>query len=116
MGSCMERILSTSAAFAFEVMDKEWPLWLVIVSFLGAAIAGPLIGRKWPILCAFVALLIVVGAVRQISELNDQYVGPNIRAEAGFKYFVASYLSITTSVVLLVAGLVQGLKRRKRLA
>ena len=114
MGSCMERILSTTAAFAFEVMDKEWPLWLVIVGFLGAGIAGLLIGRKWPIPSVFVALLIVVGAVRQISELNDPYVGPNIRAEAGFKYLVASYLSITTSAVLLVVGLVQGLRRRNR--
>jgi len=114
MGSRMERILSASAAFAFEVMDKEWPLWLVIVGFLGAGIAGLLIGRKWPILSVFVALLVVMGAVRQIGELNDQYVGPNMRAEAGFKYFVASYLSITTSVGLLVVGLVQGLKRHKR--
>src|SRR5882724_3445275 len=51
---------------------------------------------------------------RRLVETMFSYVGPNIRAEAGFKYFVASYLSITVSAVLLVAGLVQGLRRRKR--
>lgn len=105
--------MCTFAAFAFEVMDKEWPLWLVLVGFVGLGVIGFLAGRKWPLAALMLFPLLVYGGLRQALELNDPYVGGAIRAEAGVVYVVLSYAAIGSSFVLLVIGAIQGWKRRK---
>jgi hypothetical protein len=105
-----------SAAFAFEVMDKEWPLWLVLVGFLGLGLVGMLLCRKWPLTAIFFLPLVVFCGVRQILELNEPYVGGPIRQEAGLRYVVLSYLAFASSLILLVVGTVQGWARWKRSA
>jgi hypothetical protein len=100
---------------AFEVMDKEWPLWLVLVGFLGFGLAGLFICRKLPIAAVVLLPLILLGGIRQIAELIDPYVGSAIKAEAGLSYVVVSYLAIVASIVLVVIGTVQGWKRRRLL-
>ncbi len=97
----------------FEVMDKEWPLWLVLVFFLGLGSCGIVICRKWPLMSVFVLALVILGAIRVVAELNDPYVGGAIRAEAGLRYFVLTYLAIGVSVLLTLAGTWQGFTRRR---
>jgi hypothetical protein len=98
----------------FEVMDKEWPLWLVLVFFLGLGLTGIVICRKWPIVSVVVLALISLGGISVVAELNDPYVGDAIRAEAGLRYFVLTYLVMGASVLLTLAGTWQGYMRRKR--
>jgi hypothetical protein len=105
-----------SAALAFEVMDKEWPLWLVLVGFLGLGLVGMLLCRKWPLIATFFLPLVVFCGMRQVLELNDPYVGGPIRQEAGLRYVVLSYLAFGGGLILLVVGTVQGWARRKRSA
>jgi hypothetical protein len=105
-----------SAAFALEVMDKEWPLWLVLVGFLGLGLIGMLLCRKWPLIAILFLPLAVFCGIGQMLELNDPYVGEAIRREAGFRYVALSYLAFGSSVILLVVGTLQGWARRKRLA
>ena len=103
-----------SAAFAFEVMDKEWPLWLVLVGFLGLGLIGMLLCRKWPLISILFLPLVVFYGIGQMLELNDPYVGEAIRREAGLRYVALSYLAFGSSVILLVVGTLQGWARRKR--
>jgi hypothetical protein len=97
----------------FEVMDKEWPLWLVLLFFLGLGLSGIVICRKWPLVSVVVLALISLGGISVLSELNDPYVGPAMRTEAGPRYFVLTYLAIGASVLLTLAGTWQGYRRRK---
>ena len=108
--------MAISAAFAFEVMDKEWPLWLMLVGFLGLGLVGMLLCRKWPLIAIFFLPLVVFCGMRQVLELNDPYVGGPIRQEAGLRYVVLSYLAFGGGLILLVVGTVQGWARRKRSA
>ena len=101
------------ALLAFEVMDKEWPLWLVLVGFLGLGLVGMFVCRKRPIAAVVALPLIFLGGLRQVSELNAPYVGEAIRAEAGTGYVVLSYLSIGGGFLLLAVGTLQGWARRR---
>ena len=101
-------------SFAFEVMDKEWPIWFVLAGFVGLGFFGMLATKKWPITSVIFLLLIGIAGVKQISEINDPYVGPAIKAEAGKSYVVLSYSAIAASVALVCAGAIKGLKRRTR--
>jgi hypothetical protein len=69
-------------------MDKEWPLGLV--GFVGLGVVGMLIAKKWPVISIFILLLIALCSARQIGELNDPYVGPAIKTEAGIAYVLLS--------------------------
>lgn len=105
--------MTVNTAFAFEVMDKEWPLWLVLAGFLGLGVIGMLVSRKWPVFSILALLLIGFGGIRQIGELSDTHVGPAIRAEAGLSYVILSYFVVVCGIVLVVLGTIQGWKRRK---
>jgi len=107
--------MSFVAAIAFEVMDKEWPLWFVLLSFTGVGIVGMLLCRKWPIAAVLVWLWVILGGLRLVSELDDQYVGPAIRREAGSIYFILSYASIGAGVFLPLVGIRQHFVRRKKI-
>jgi len=102
-----------SAAFALEVMDKEWPQWLVLVGFLGVGLIGMLLCRKWPVFAILFLPLVVFYGIGQMLELNDAYVGEAIRREAGAQHVALSYLAFGSSVILLVVGTFQGWARRK---
>ena len=104
-----------SSVLVLEVMDKEWPLWLVLTGFLGLGLVGLLSCRKWPMMAVVILPLIVLGRARQFTELNDPYVGEAIRHESGIRYVVVSYLAVGTSMILLVVGTLQGWARRKQL-
>jgi hypothetical protein len=105
---------SVDLLLAFEVMDKEWPLSLVLGGFLGLGVVGLLVCRKRPIWAVGLLPLVLLGGMRQIMELSDPYVGSAIRAEAGFSYVAISYGAIVASLILLGTGTVQGWKRRKQ--
>jgi hypothetical protein len=104
-----------AAAFVFEVMDKEWPLWLVLAVFLGLGFIGMLLCRKWPMTVIVVLPLIVLAAIAHVRELTDPYVGEAIKHEAGVRYVVLSYSAIGSSVILLVVGAFQGWARRRQM-
>lgn len=100
---------------ALEVMDKEWPPWLVLVGFLGLGFLGMFVCKRLPIAAAVFLPLLVLGGLRQVVELNSPYVAEAIRAEAGLGYILISYFSIGGALALVVAGTLQGLARRKLL-
>ena len=100
------------AAFALEVMDKEWPLWLVLTGFLGVGVIGMLLCRKWPLLAILFLPLVVFFGIGQVLELKDPYVGEAIRREAGTRYLFLSYFAVGSSLILLVVGILQGWARR----
>jgi len=97
----------------FEVMDKEWPLWFVLLAFLGAGLVGMLVCRKWPLMAVLVLAWIVYGGMRQLLELNDPYVGPAMRNEAGLSYVILSYVSIGAGILLPLIGVWRGRALRK---
>ena len=104
--------MSLASVMVFEVMDKEWPLWFVLLGFLGVGIVGMLVCRKWPIVAVFVLAWVICGGMRQLLELNDPYVGPAMRHEAGLRYVILSYVSIGAGIFLPLMGVWQ--KRAKR--
>jgi hypothetical protein len=98
---------------AFEVMDKEWPLWLVLVGFLGLGIVGMFVCRRRPIAAVVFLPLMFLSGLSQVSELNAPFVGEAIRTEAGLSYVILSYLAIGVGFFLLVIGTIQGWVHRK---
>lgn len=106
--------MNMAAAIALEVMDKEWPLWFVLLSFAGVAVVGLLVCRKWPLAALLIWAWAVFGGLRLWSELNDQYVGPAIRSEAGVGYAVLSYASVGAAVLLPAIGVWQNRARRTK--
>ena len=105
--------LSLANAIVFEVMDKEWPLWFVLLSFLGVGVVGMLVCRRRPTAAILILACVVFAGFRQVLELNDPYVGPAMRDEAGLAYFVLSYASIGAGIFLPIVGMWQGFVRRK---
>lgn len=112
----MSRGLELSALFVLEVKDKEWPLWFVILLFVGLGIAGLLLCRAWPRMAVLFVALVILGGIGQVIELNDPYVGPAIKHEAGLSYVILSYSSISAGVVLPLIGAWLGRKARKDMA
>jgi len=100
-------------AILLEVMDKEWPIWLVLVVFIGLGLAGMLVCRKKPSLAVLFLTLVLWGGIRQLMELNDPYVGPAMRNEAGTAYVVLSYISIGVGILLPLIGAWHGHVSRK---
>ena len=105
-----------ATALALEVMDKEWPLWLVLVGFLGVGLIGMLLCRKWPLAAILFLSLVVFCGTGQMLEVNDPYVGEAIRGEAGTRYIVLSYFAFGSSVILIVVGTLHGWRVRKHSA
>jgi hypothetical protein len=100
----------------FEVMDKEWPIWFVLLLFVGLGLCGLLLSRKWPLAGVLMAILVLAGGFRQAMELSDPSVGPAIGNEAGLGYVILSYASITLGIVLPVVGTWLGRAKRNRYA
>ena len=101
---------------ALAVMDKEWPLWLVLVAFWGLGFVGMFVCRRLPIAAVVFLPLLFMGGLGQVLELNAPYVAEAIRAEAGLRYVVLSYFLIGGGLTLVAAGTLQGLARRKLVA
>ncbi len=55
----------------------------------------------------------IYGGMRQVLELNDPYVGPAMRNEAGLWYVILSYVSIGAGILLPLIGGRDGRARRK---
>lgn len=103
----------TAASVAAEVMDKEpsqaqnW-LW---------SVAGGLVAmaawrwRWWSGLT--VSSIVLTGLLAVHSELQDPFVGPAIRSEAGEGYVTQFYLAAVVAVVLNGSGVYLGLRRRR---
>ena len=105
--------MSCAATFVLEVMDKELPLRQVLAVFLGMGLVGMLCCRKWPLTFIVIFPLLALVAIAHIAELNAPSVGEAIRAEAGVRYVVWSYLAIGSSFALLAIGTFQGWARSK---
>ena len=92
-------------AVLFEVMDKEWPLWMVVVVSVAIGTAGFYLCRRRSWLSIPIFALAFLNAWGQISELRDPYVGPAILKEASSVYLILSYLSVAIAIVLPLIGL-----------
>src|SRR5258708_22468445 len=73
--NCMTKVreMRLSTMIILEVMDKGWPLWFVLLAFLGVGFVGMLLCRKWPLTAVLVLAWVVYGGTRQVLELNDPY-------------------------------------------
>lgn len=105
--------MSLLTAILFEVMDKEWPLWFVLLGFLGVGLVGMPVCRKWPLMAVLVLAWMIYGGMPQVLELNDPYVGPAMRSEAGLWYVILSYVSIGAGILLPLIGAWHGRSERK---
>jgi hypothetical protein len=92
------------AAIFFEVMDKEWPVWFVLVAFLCVGVVGLFLCKRKPLFTILFLAWALYGAIRQVVELNDPYVGPVIRTEGGITYVLLSYFSVGGALILPLVG------------
>ena len=97
-----------------EVMDKELPVWFLLLLFVGLGLLGLLSSRRWPLAGIFVAVLVFASGVRQAMELNDPSVGPALRNEGGLGYVIVSYASIAFGIILPLVGVWLSRKKRNR--
>lgn len=88
----------------FEVMDKEWPLWFVLLVYGVVGLVGFLLCRKRRRLIYFVLPVSILIAINQTLELNDRFVGAAIVKQAGLSYVVASYAAMAFSILCPVLG------------
>jgi hypothetical protein len=105
-------VVATATAVLFEVMDKEFPLWLVLVFSAVAGTLGFLLSRWKPWTTMLALLFAAFFAGKQVEELIDPFVGPAIRQEEGLGYVVLSWLAIAFMILSPLLGAVIGLRRR----
>jgi len=91
-------------ALMAEVMDKEPSLPFVLALFLGIAVMGYLLTRYRRWLLPIPLLAAGFFAWGQVGELQDPFVGPAIRAEAGMSYVILSYAVMLCAIALPIVG------------
>ncbi|HEX8317888.1 hypothetical protein [Longimicrobium sp.] len=104
--------MNAAGAILLEVMDKEISIPQMWVGYLlFGALAVYLAPRSiaWPVA---IALWLAVVGWGQALELNDLWVGPAIRREAGEVYVTHSYASLIVGLLLCVAGIARHIRRR----
>jgi len=96
-----------------EVMDKELTVPGVWFAFVIPGLIGFLLGRRtWWAGIPMIAW-ITLGAVVQLLELHDPFVGQSILSEAGPGYFIQSYAAIAVSLSLALGGMRIGWNSRR---
>jgi hypothetical protein len=104
------------ALAAFEVMDKEPPLWLISLGCFGAGAIGMLAARRRPVLCApFVAVVLLVAFALYL-ELRDPFVGPSIVREGGFAYLAGCGVALLAGVGMPLFGAFAGAREPEQSA
>jgi hypothetical protein len=104
-----------NALFAIlEVMDKEPSLTLTLIVGGALGLAGFFAGRRRPWLALLPLAALLVFGLARLSELQDPFVGPAIREEAGNGYALLTYVAVAVGIALCVAGALQGWLRRPR--
>jgi hypothetical protein len=106
-------MFATIAAF-FAVMDKEPPVWLILLSSLSSGAIGMLIARRRPILCVPFILLTLLGTFAIYLELRDSYVRDAILSEGGLTYMPALVLAILAGIGMPLLGAFVGAKKLER--
>lgn len=94
-----------------EVMDKEPSLFLILAwCLLGSALVLGLPKKWWPASIAII-LMQLAFFVGLLMELNQPFVGPAMRAEAGSTYILSAY---TAPLFVLTAATYRFLKPRRK--
>jgi hypothetical protein len=99
---------------AFEVMDKEPPAWLILLSFLSTGAVGMLVARRRPILCLPFISVVLLGAFAIYLELRDPYVGDAILSEGGLTYIVSCGFAILAGIGMPLLGAFVGARKIER--
>ena len=93
-------------------MDKEPTVLQNYLSFVSMGMTSFLLIRYrfWLALVALPILLFFVWI--RVSELNHPFIGVDIVREAGYGYVVHSYVAMTIAVVISLAGVLIGWRRK----
>lgn len=102
------------AIAAFEVMDKEPPVWLIFLCFFALGVVGMLLARHRPILCAPLIALVLLGAFALYLEFSEPYVGDAILREGGFIYISVCGLAIVAGIIMPLIGALVGTKNLEK--
>ncbi|HKM91066.1 MAG TPA: hypothetical protein VJX29_10660 [Candidatus Acidoferrales bacterium] len=99
-----------AAIAALEVMDKEPPVWLLLLYCLATGAIGMLAARRRPILCVLFISLILLGALPLYLELRDSNVGEAILSEGGVTYLSTCGFAILAGIGMPLLGAYVGAK------
>jgi hypothetical protein len=104
--------MNAAGVILLEVMDKEMSvpqMWIGYLLFGAMALYLAPRSVAWPL---GIALWLAVVGWGQALELNDPWVGPAIRREAGEAYVTHSYASLFAGLLLCAAGIARHVRRR----
>jgi hypothetical protein len=104
------------ALAAFEVMDKEAPLWLIVLASFSTGAIGMLAARRRPILSALFVTVVLLGAFALYLELSDAFVGESIVKEGGFAYLGGCGIAILAGIGMPLLGAFAGTNRLQQSA
>ena len=97
--------MTRAAAYViFEVMEKEPSLFATAILYTVLGGVGYLLSRRrwwWGLL---LLPLVAVFTWRDLSELHDPFVGPDIVREAGYVYVIGWYALIVAGFALPVTS------------
>jgi hypothetical protein len=96
---------------AYEVMDKEPPLWLISLCSFSIGAIGMLLARRRPLFCAPFIVVVLLGAFPLYSELTDPFVGPAILKEGGVAYVGRCGIAILSGIGMPILGAFLGTKK-----
>lgn len=99
---------------AFEVMDKEPPIWLILLCFLSTGALGMLVARRRPILGLPFISVALLGAFAIYLELRDPYVGDAILSEGGLTYVLGCGFAILVGIGMPLLGAFVGARKIER--
>jgi hypothetical protein len=104
------------ALAAFEVMDKEPPLWLIFLASFSTGAIGMLAARRRPILSALFVTVVLLGAFALYLEVSDSFVGEAIVKENGFAYLGGCGIAILAGIGMPLLGAFVGAKKLQQSA
>src|SRR5271166_2663032 len=101
---------------AFEVMDKEPPLWFIVLASFATGAVGMLVARRRPVLSALFVTVVLLGAFALYLEWSDSFVREAIIREVGIPYLGGSVAAILVGIGLPLFGALAGSKNLSRSA
>jgi NADH:ubiquinone oxidoreductase subunit 4 (subunit M) len=101
---------------AFEVMDKEPPLWFIFLSSFSTGAIGMLVARRRPILSTLFVAVVLLGAFALYLELNDSFVGESIVKEGGLAYLGGCVIAILAGIGMPLLGTFAGTNKLRQSA
>lgn len=104
------------ALAALEVMEKEPPLWFIVLASFTTGTVGMLVARRRPLLSLLFVAVMLLGAFALYLEWRDSFVRESILKEAGIFYFDGSVAAILAGIGMPLFGAWAGSKKLRQSA